>query len=253
MPAQGASFKSPLRSFRAEGGEFQADAQAHLGHLVQWRKDLASSASFEVQQSLRDLCHEREHLKDLRADLAGVQGLVESASQLQAGGVRLADVVQSSTAAAATRAQALARVRDELFELHESQREKLQEEQQGFLAQRSVADKQHAEALKLLNVYKDRLGLEIKRVAPGTVRMAFSMIDASEPTREFSFTLGLGDLEDKTSEGYLVRECAPDVPELQQLLTDLNSDASSTTALPRFVCSIRRAFLKMIGAERKSC
>lgn len=250
MPAQVANFKSPLRSFRVEGAELQADAQANLAHLSQWRKDLASSTSSEIQQSLRDLSHEREHLKDLRADLAGVQGLVESASQLQAGGARLADVVQSSNAAAATRAQALGRVRDELCDLHQSQRQRLQEEQRGFATQRAVVDAQHAEALKLLGVYKERLGLDIKREAPRTVRMVFSLIDAAEPTREFSFTLGLGDLEDKTSEGYRVCECAPDVPELQQLLADLNSDASSSIALPRFVCGIRRAFFKMARAER---
>merc|ERR1719163_2073758 len=108
VPANMSNVRSPLHSIRAEAceaaatEEVYADAQARL---VQWRKDLLSSASFEAQQGLRELCHEREHLKDLHADLTGVQGLVDSASQLQTGGVRLAEVLRSSADAAGSRAQ----------------------------------------------------------------------------------------------------------------------------------------------------
>jgi len=262
VPSQAQGFKSPLRAFRAEAcervgsEETYADAQACVS---QWRKDLLHSASFEAQQGLRELSHEREHLKDLQADLAGVQVLVSAATQLQAGGARLAEVLHSSTEAAGTRAQTVAHVCDDLCELREKHRQDLEEEERNIAQRQEVADAQHAEAFKLLDTYKDRLGLAISRVAPQTVRMAFTLIDECDPAQEFFFTLGLGDLESaehdtlpgKSSEGYHVRECVPQVPMLPQLLIELNANASTTTALPRFVCSMRRSFLKLSTAPKQ--
>jgi len=247
------AFKSPLRNFRADSCEVAsseevfADAQARL---VQWRKDFTSDASFDAQQGLRDLHHEKEHLKDLQADLAGVKGLVQVATQLQAGGSRLAEVLHSSSEKAAMRAQDVGRMTDELSASNETHRQELQQAERRNEQQRAVADAQHAEALKLLAVYQERLGLAITRVAPQTVRMAFSLLDDCDASREFHFTLGLGDADEKALEGYSVRECLPQVPELSKLLAELNKDASSATALPRFVCSMRRSFLKTIGAAK---
>jgi len=242
------NLKSPLRNLRvdtcdqASSEDLYADAQVRL---AQWRKDLVSSASFEAQQGIRELRHEREHIKDLRADLAGVQGLVESASQLQAGGARLAEVVNSSDKAAASRAQGMARIRDELYEVCEKHQQGLEQEERNIAQRREAADAHHEEALKLLATYSERLGLAITRVAPQTVRIAFSLLDQSDPEREFSFTLGLADLDGKTSEGYRVSDCAPNVAELPKILGQLNEDSNSASALPRFVCSMRRAFLKL--------
>jgi len=242
MPSRAS--KSPLRTLDGAGSqEIYADAQARV---AQWRKDLVSSAGFEAHQGLRDLCHERQHLKDLQGDLAGVQGLVEAASQLQAGGVRLAEVLHSSSEAAGSRARAVAHVNDELRELAETHEQQLQEEERKIVQQQEAADAQHEEALKLLATYRERLGLAITRVAPQTVRMSFSLLDACEPEREFAFTLGLSD--SASSEGYRVSKCAPDVPELSKLLEELNMNSSSALALPRFVCSMRRAFLKLCVA-----
>lgn len=235
------AFKSPLRSFWAEScetassEELYADAQAHL---VQWRKNFSSAASFDAQQGLRDLRHEKEHLKDLQADFAGVQGLVQVASQMQVGGSRLAQTLQISSEEAAKRAQAVARITDELSTSNDRHSEELQQEERRNEQQRALADAQHAEALKLLAVYEERLGLAITRVAPQTVRMAFSLLDESDASKEFHFTLGLGE------GGYSVRECLPQVAELSRLVEELNKDASAATALPRFVCTMRRAFLK---------
>lgn len=251
MPTRASSSKSPLRAFAqfdGVGEEVHADAHARL---VQWRKDLGSSASFDAQQGLRELRHEKESLKDLKADLVGVRSLVEAAAQLQVGGTRLAEVVRSSTEAAATRAQSVARVRDELDKVRDSHRQELLQEERNASRQQEIADAQHADSLKLLSEYKERLGLEITRVAPQTVRMTFSLLDHSDPSRVFFFTLGLSDCEDEASEGYCVRECIPRVPELQKLVEELNADTASTAALPRFVCLIRRAFIKMAGGRKE--
>jgi len=251
VPMQGSTFRSPLRSFTADtcerygSEELFGDAQVRL---AQWKKDFVSSAGFEAQQGLRDLCHEQAHLKDLQADLTGMQGLVAAASQLQDGGARLAEVLQSSSEAAGSRAQAVARVCDEVRELCETRRHEAEEEERKLTRQREVADAQHAEAIKLLDTYKDRLGLTINRVAPQNVRIAFSLIDECNLEREFSFTLGLSDLEGglNLKSGYSVSESAPCVPELAKLLGELNADGS-ITALPRFVCAMRRAFLKQVS------
>lgn len=247
--------RSPLRMLDGASGagsqELFADAEARVS---QWRKDLVSSASFDAQQGLRDLAHEREHLRDLQADLAGVQGLVEAASQLEAGGARLAEVLQTSGEAACSRVQKVVVVRNELHDMCEKLQQGLQAEEQNNAQQREAADAQHAEALKLLETYKDRLGLAITRVAPQTVRMAFTLLDASNPAQEFVFTLGLGAGQDtvpgESSEGYHVCECIPHVPELEKLLAELNASASSATALPRYVCSMRRSFLRLINAAK---
>lgn len=236
-------FKSPLHTLVAEGcdiigsHDMYADSQERL---TQWRRNLAGSARFEAQLGLRELQHEREHLQDLRTDLAGVRTLVEAASQLEAGGARLAEVVQSSSDAASSRAQSMARIRDELNDSCELHKQKLKEVEQTISEQQVVADAHHAKALKLLGTYGDRLGLAITRVAPQTVRMAFSLLDQFEPGREFSFSLGLAD-----AKGYRVIECVPHVPELSRLLEDLNANAATATSLPRFVCGMRRAFLKI--------
>jgi len=220
--------------------EIYADAQARL---AQWRKDMVGSATFDAQQGLRELTHEKEHLNDLQADLAGVQGLVDAASQLQVGGTRLAEVLQSATEAAGSRAQAMAGVKDDLHELVKTHELQVEQEERKIVQQQEAADSQHEEALKLLSTYRERLGLAIERVAPQTVRMTFSLLEEREPEKEFLFTLGLG--QPDGSEGYCVSECAPDVPDLAKLLEELNMNASSATALPRFVCCMRRAFLKL--------
>lgn len=254
----GSAFRSPLRNVGSVAGierttgseEVFGDAQAHL---TQWRKDFVSSASFEAQQGLRDLCHEREQLKDLHADLAGMQGLVEAASQLQVGDARLAEVLQSSTKAAVSRGQVVAHASDELRQLNEVHSKELQQEERRVVRAGLAAEAQHAEALKLLGTYSERLGLAITRVAPQTVRMALSLIDECDLQREFFFTLGIADAQGgKASEAYSVCECSPDVPELPQLLAELNAEAASVTALPRFVCSMRRSFAKLASAAKVS-
>jgi hypothetical protein len=252
-PVHTAAFRSPLRNLRPDvsdrfaSEEIYADAHASL---VQWRKGFLSAASFEAQQGLRELSHEKEHLKDLQSDLAEIQGLVQVASHLQRGGSRLTEVLESSRDAAASRAQAVSKMRQEIQACRTRLQEELQEEEQKIVRQREVADAQHGEAIKLLNTYKDRLGLAISRVAPQTVRMGFSLLDESDPCREFSFTVGLAE-PDKTRspKNYSTTDCTPEVPELPLLLEQLNHDASSVAALPRFVCGMRRAFIKSLSKE----
>jgi len=246
--AHACGFRSPLRSLRADSCEWAgstevlADAQAQL---VQWRKDLISAASFEAQQGLRELRHERDQLKDLQSDLTGVQSLVQVASQLRAGGERLADTLSSCSQAGSSRAQTVAALHEDMQRSCDRSKEALREEKQRATQQKVLSDAQHAEALKLLSTYQDRLGLHIRREAPQTVRIAFCLIDEKDAEKEFCFTLGLATSDKGSSESYGVLECAPPVPELKKLVEDLNRNACSPAALPRFVCGMRKAFLRL--------
>jgi hypothetical protein len=240
--------RSPLRGVRSEScdrvptEELYADAQAHV---VQWRKDFLASAGFEAHQGIRELCHDREQLKDLQADLSSVQSLVQVASQLQAGGGRLAEVLQSSSALGTARSQAVARLTDDLRQSCVRCKQELQQGEYSTVQQRALSNAQHAEALKLFAIYEDRLGLMIRREAFQTVRMAFSLVDEADLDKEFWFTLRLGVSDEDAVKGYCVPTCTPYVPELAQLLAELNANSCSTAALPRFVCSMRKCFLKL--------
>merc|ERR1719258_263761 len=151
--------------------------------LVQWRKDVVNSVRSEAQQGLRELCYERDHLNDLQADLAGVQSLVKAAAQLQVGGARLAEVLHNSSQSGAARAQAVARINGDLRARCEKHKQDLQHEERSIVQHQSVAEAQHAEALKLL------------------------AIDQAKPTGDFFFTLGLASSETDTTESYCVHEC----------------------------------------------
>lgn len=252
--SRGAHSRSPLR---ANSDGFAENAS----RVAVWRQDLAFTANSEAQQGLRELLHERECFADLQADLEGVKSLVHAASRLREGGARLADVVQCSAEAAGTRAEALAGVRDEFWDLCAMQREELQHEERAMALQREEADVKHTETLQLLGVYRDRLGLAIAREAPQTVRIAFTSIDRSDSEREFFFTLGFKAIEiscrsglpGSKNDGYCIGECVPSVPELPKLLDELNANAMSTSALPRFVCSMRRAFFKQVVSVDEAC
>merc|ERR1712178_329575 len=113
-----------------------------------WRRNLVGSASFDAQQGIRELRHEHDHLKDLQGDLASIHGLVEVATKLQAGGSRLAEVVQSSSEATSSRAQAMSRICDELRRSQDMSAQQLDEEASTKAQRQAAADAHHAEALK---------------------------------------------------------------------------------------------------------
>jgi len=204
-----------------------------------------NSASFEAQQGIRELRHEREQLKDLHSDLEGTKSMVQVASQLRESGSKLADVLKISAEAQMERSRVVACVNDDLQRSCESRRQELARLEKESAQQKAMSDKQHGEALKLLVAYQDRLGFTISREAPQTVRMAFSLIDSNDLEKEFCFTMGLSATGGKAGDSYCVSNCTPEVPGLDKLVNSLNADAASATALPRFVCRMRKAFASL--------
>jgi hypothetical protein len=216
--------------------------------ISQWRRDSTHSVGSELQRGLRELGRERAQLTDLRSEVAGAHNSVETATQLHADSELVAEAVHTSVAAADERAQALARTRDELLQQRDVHLEALRREEQEIATQRQTAEERQAEAERLLNTYRDRLGFAITREAPQTVRMTFSLLDKADPAREFAFILGIAQGEEHAA--YEVSNCVPMVPELRGLLADLNHCPESAVALPRFVCSMRKAFFQVAACTQ---
>jgi len=248
LPASVAAARSPLRNstFRPQAqvdGKTDEAYAAAESRASQWRRDLTQSVGSEMQRGLRELCRERAHLVDLQADLAAACSNVEAAKQMHADGEQLVEAASCEREAASERSEALTRARDELLRTRDANLEALKLEESEAKRHREEAEGRRAQAEKLLNTYRDRLGFSITREAPHTVRMTF-YLDKADPERAFGFTLGLASEEEGT--GYNVHDCVPVVPELPALLADLNNNVDSVVALPRFVCSMRRAFLKLV-------
>jgi len=206
-------------------------------HVVQWRKERSQALQLEVQRAARELCAERAALQDLYADLKNTAHLTEAATKLREEGARCEEATRLAVEAAAERSRMALQARERLCQAHEACRQELKQENTSLAKQHQAIAAQEAEIDRFLTLYKDNLGFSIERVAPQTVRMAFTLIDERDPACEFSFVLGLAD-----SRAYLVQECSPQVPQLKELVSRLNADVGAPTALPTFVCGMRRAF-----------
>lgn len=224
----------------------EAYAAADSG-ISQWRRDVTQSAGHDMQRYLQELGRERAHLADLRADLTGVSSLVEGATQLRHDGEQLAQAFHTSVGLADERAQAVARARDELISQRDAHHEALKHEIQELEGQRRAAEERRIEAEKLLSAYHDRLGLAISHQGPKTVRMAFSLIQKAAPEQEFAFTLSLTEVDGC----FNVSDCVPMVPEFNDLLAELKLNSTRSSALPRFVCSMRRAFVRWTSSGQE--
>merc|ERR1712039_491525 len=98
----------------------------------------------------------------------------------------------------------------------------------------------------------ERLGLNVEVTAAQTVKIKFLLVDASDPSKEYSFLLSLGHACDmvESSESYSVSACTPPVSNVRALVETLNSQIEIAAALPAFVCAMKKAF-QSIARESK--
>lgn len=212
--------------------------------VVQWRKEQSRALQSEVQRAARELCAERAALQDLYSELSNATQLTEAAVKLREEGARADAATKQSAEAAEQRSKAALEARDKLCQAHEVCRQELKKEGTTLSKRWRSISEQEAEIERFLALYKDTLGLVIERTAPQTVRLTFTLIDEADPAREFSFVLGLAE-----SRAYLVTECRPRVSTIGKLLARLNADVGAPSALPAFVCSMRRAFQEAARSE----
>eukprot|EP00931_Biecheleriopsis_adriatica_P111065 TRINITY_DN85406_c0_g1_i1.p1 TRINITY_DN85406_c0_g1~~TRINITY_DN85406_c0_g1_i1.p1 ORF type:complete len:262 (-),score=71.47 TRINITY_DN85406_c0_g1_i1:36-821(-) len=229
---------SPLPGCAGCSDELEETCTKSQMRTAQWRKEHSQSLQQEVQHGLHGIWREEEALQELEADLVAVQELTETARRFRAEASELGEVMLQSINAGQRRAEVATRTRDYLRGAQEKCLQEVRQEQQRLQEWKQDAGSQLKDIDAFLSRYSRSLGFEISRVAPQTVRLCFTLLDAAEPCREFSLVLSLAGGAD----GYGARDCSPKVPELDVLLERLNEDPSSASALPAFVCGLRRAF-----------
>lgn len=207
--------------------------------MAAWRKEHGLTLQQEVQHSLHGIRREQEAMQDLQADLAAVQELTEAAQRFRAEASGLGEAMIQSIEAGQRRAEVVTRTRDCLRGAHDACMQEVRQEQQRLQEWKEEAGSQLKDIDAFLSRYRRSLGFDISRVAPQTVRLCFTRLDKAEHCREFSLVLSLAE----RAEGYRARDCTPEVQELDLLLERLNRDPTAASALPAFVCGLRRAFL----------
>ncbi|KAK2507126.1 hypothetical protein MC885_004115 [Smutsia gigantea] len=105
----------------------------------------------------------------------------------------------------------------------------------------STAKKSNEERLKRLqksaDLYKDRLGLEIRKIYGEKLQFIFTNIDPKHPESPFMFSLHLNDARE-----YEVSDCAPHL----ECLAEFQENVRKTNNFSAFLANIRKAFTAVV-------
>jgi len=103
-----------------------------------------------------------------------------------------------------------------------------------FAAREASQQKTISGVRTALQMYQQRLGLSFEHNSlQGTVDMVFTMIDSQQPQREFKLAVAV-----LSDDRYGVRSCDPPLPNIQELVDELNA----TNSFANFVRAARQAF-----------
>lgn len=105
----------------------------------------------------------------------------------------------------------------------------------------STANKANEERLKRLqksaDLYKDRLGLEIRKIYGDKLQFIFTDIDPKHPDRPFMFSLCLNEARD-----YEVSDSAPHL----ECLAEFQEKVRQTNNFSAFLANVRKAFTALV-------
>ncbi|EHB17922.1 Kinetochore protein Spc25, partial [Heterocephalus glaber] len=105
----------------------------------------------------------------------------------------------------------------------------------------STANKANEERLKRLqksaDLYKDRLGLEIRKIYGDKLQFIFTNIDPKHPENPFMFSLHLNEAGD-----YEVSDSAPHL----ECLAEFQENVRKTNNFSAFLANVRKAFTAMV-------
>ncbi|XP_012506244.1 PREDICTED: kinetochore protein Spc25 [Propithecus coquereli] len=105
----------------------------------------------------------------------------------------------------------------------------------------STASKANAERLKRLqksaDLYKDRLGLEIRKIYGDKLQFIFTNIDPKHPESPFMFSLHLNEARE-----YEVSDSAPHL----ECLAEFQENVRKTNNFSAFLANVRKAFTAMV-------
>mmetsp|Transcript_57475 Transcript_57475/g.145727 ORF Transcript_57475/g.145727 Transcript_57475/m.145727 type:complete len:253 (+) Transcript_57475:103-861(+) len=223
------------------GGRLNDVFASQNDRLLQWRKERSQALHQEGQRALRELQAERRALEQLEDGVRESAGRQQEVANVRERGAKVGQAVREGLEAMAKRSEAAAKARDKFRALEEKRVEDIRKEEQALAEQSAAAAKRLAEVDGFLGLFKARLGLELTRVAPQTVRFALTLIDEADLDAEFSFVLSVGAV-------YQVPACKPQLPQrrLEALLGRLNhAGPSEAAALPAFVCGMRQSFQEL--------
>eukprot|EP00435_Cladocopium_sp_Y103_P068374 s735_g31.t1 len=209
---------------------------AAQSNVREWRKERSQIMSSLAQRGLQDILKEEDVVCDLQADLAAVEELTEAARCFHEEGAKLGEAMLQCMKASGERAEVVAQAKDILRSANEDYQKELETEERRLAETKEASKEQQQSIDEFLQRYSRSLGLKISRVSAQTILLSFTQINKAEPKKEFSVVLGL------SKEGYVASKCNPEVPELPRLVERLNEDSTNVTAVPQFICGLRRAF-----------
>ncbi|XP_044522457.1 kinetochore protein Spc25 [Gracilinanus agilis] len=108
----------------------------------------------------------------------------------------------------------------------------------------SAANKANKERLKMLqksyDLYKDQLGLEIRKIYGGKLQFIFRCIDPKAPEKPFTFILRINEEGD-----YEVSDSAPHL----ECLAEFQEKVRKTNNFSAFLANVRKAFIALVCNE----
>mmetsp|Transcript_27016 Transcript_27016/g.58818 ORF Transcript_27016/g.58818 Transcript_27016/m.58818 type:complete len:252 (-) Transcript_27016:198-953(-) len=216
----------------------------HSDKLVQWRKDRGQVRKRELQSAIAELGRERSEIDELSLRVNDTGLLTHGLSKLHSRGCQVKGSVQKALESTRQRSQAALEARQRLKEVEVEKLEELRQQREVLDKQTKDSAKRLEEVDKFLNLYRDRLGLSLERVAPQTVRFAFSLLDPEKLEKEYSLTLRWTDEEE-----YCIIASHPVLPSQwhNSLLARLNARApDESSALASFIVGVREAFKRLL-------
>lgn len=214
-----------------------------VAYVAQWRKDACHAKQQELQHCVRELKAEIANLAALQASLTEAMRLTEAAAQHGVDSAKAKEAARRNVAEATLRAEAVQASLNQLLEASDAQRKVLRHEEGAFDRQRCQGRAQADQLQRFLSLYKERLGLELSRVGPQAMRVAFSLLRSDDcQDVAVSFTLRLSE-----TTAYEASDCNPPLPQFDKLLAHLNAATGSPFALAAFFCGVRRAFKALVS------
>lgn len=214
-------------------------------HLAQWRRDRQQALQAIAQQSMGEIKSGVSLLGELQTSLDGVLAQRSEIESQHKETAEHSEAIKKLAEETHARAQHEQHAKDAHLQHQVDMQDKARYEEEALQMQNLKAQSQQAAFDALFGLWRDNMGLDIQRLAPATVRVTFSF---EEPHRECGFTLAAGDT-------FLVSDVTPALPEsvVAALVNCLNEGQHTTrTALPQFVCCMRRAFLRKRQHARSS-
>lgn len=192
----------------------------------------------EAQRSLKQFQREEEALADKTDKLQATRAMADDARRLRIEASLVKQALSVVQPAKSESAAELLQVRQRLCQQEADLNELAASTEAQLAAKAELHAEQDTEVELLLALFSNRMGLTIRPAGPKTVSLVYSLLDPSDPEREFVATVGL------CSSGYYEEvSCFPPLKIMPELLRELNDAPHHIqAAFPHFVCSLRRAF-----------